>query len=146
MVAIMSDMNLLKTRIGNRLYSGIQASCMRKAEDTDKLTRTVALYLARDTGEDFILEAWVGPSPGRAIAADVKRITSIEDWEPILGPYLYTAMKTSKTRRIEEEGGIGPLRTKAVRLSSPDSDRHDIKVAVRISFEVGRKIWQECYR
>jgi hypothetical protein len=137
MVAIMSDMNLLKTRIGNRLYSGIQASCMRKAEDTDKLTRTVALYLARDTGEDFILEAWVGPSPGRAIAADVKRITSIEDWEPILGPYLYTAMKTSKTRRIEEE---------AVRLSSPDSDRHDIKVAVRISFEVGRKIWQECYR
>jgi hypothetical protein len=49
-------------------------------------------------------------------------------------------MKTSKTRRIEEEGGIGLLYTKAVRLSLPDSDRYDIKVVVRISFKVGRKI------
>jgi hypothetical protein len=143
MVAMMGNMDRLETHVGNRLYAGVQASCMRK-EETGVLTRAVALYIARDTGEDFVLEAWIGSSHGRAIAADMRRTTSIDGWEAILGQHLYAAMKTSKTRRIEEEG-TRKLRTKAVRLSSPDSDWQDIKVAVRINFEVGRKMWQDCY-
>jgi hypothetical protein len=144
MVAIMSDTDLLKKYIGDRLYSGIQASSMRKEEDSSRLTRTVALYLARDTGADFVLEAWISSAHGRAIAAEVREMSSIESWKPILGEPLYAAMKASKTRTMEEEG-TGRLRTRSVRLSSPDGDRHDCKVAIRINFEVGRKIWQECY-
>jgi hypothetical protein len=144
MVAIMSDVRILKTRIGDRLFSGIQASRMRMGEHNSELTRTVALYLARDTGEDFILEAWVSSSHGRAFAEDISRMTSVEDWEAILGSYIYVAMMTSKSRKIEEDAGS--LRTRAVRLCSPNGDGYDSKVVVRISFEVGRRLWQEGYR
>jgi hypothetical protein len=140
----MLDVRILETRIGDRLFSGIQGSRMRIGEHNSKLTRTVALYLARDTGEDFVLEAWISSSYRRAFAEDMLRMTSVEDWEVILGKYIYVAIMASKLRKIEEDAGS--LRTRAVRLCSPNGDGCDSKLVVRISFKVGRRLWQESYR
>jgi hypothetical protein len=49
-----------------------------------------------------------------AIAEEIGKITLVKDWETILGEYLYAAIKTSKTRKIEEHARR--LKTNAVKI------------------------------
>lgn len=138
----MADLDCMERWVGDRLYRGVQASRMRN-EEQGRLTRALPLYLARDSGEDFVLEIWMCLSYGRTIAEEMGRMTSVQDWETILGEYLYAAMKTSKTRKIEED--VGQLRSDAVRISFPNGDNYDSKLEVKMNFDMGRKVWDEAY-
>jgi hypothetical protein len=115
---------------------------MRK-EEQGRLTKAFPLYLARDSGEDFVLEIWMCSSHGRSILEEERRMTSIEGWRAILGEYLYTAMRTSKSRKIEED--LGESKTDAIKLSFPNGDHYDSKLEVKINFDMGRAIWSRGY-
>jgi hypothetical protein len=138
----MADMDVMENCVGNRLYRAVQASRMRLGEQ-GRLTKAFPLYLARDSGEDFVLEIWMCSSHGRSISEEEKRMTSVEDWRTILGEYLYAAMMTSKSRGIEEDAG--ELNTNAVRLSFPNGDNYDSKLEVKINFDVGLTVWNTGY-
>lgn len=139
-MAILADLDIMEKYVGDYLYSGVQLSHMRGGEDS-RLTRALRLCLASDSGEDFILEIWICSSYGSSIVDKMRMMTSIEDWEKILGDYLYRAMKNSRSRKIEEETGM--LRTSAVRISSPNGSNYDSKLEVMMSFEMGREVWDE---
>jgi hypothetical protein len=138
----MADLDCMKARIGDRLYRGVQASLMRYGEK-GRFTRALSLYLAHIPGEDFVLEVWMGSSHGRSIAEEMKTMTLVEDWETILGEDLYAAMKTSKTRRIEEDAG--KLLTNAVRISFLNGDSYDSKLEVKMNFDMGCEFWDGVY-
>ncbi|PVH91660.1 hypothetical protein DM02DRAFT_478757, partial [Periconia macrospinosa] len=137
-VAIMADLEQMEKYIGDYLYRGVEASRMRDGEDS-KLTRALRLGLASDSGEDFILEIWVCSSYGMSIVDKMRTMTSVEDWKDILGDYLYMAMKSSKSRKIEEDTEM--LRTSAVRIISPNGNNYDSKIEVMMSFDTGREVW-----
>ena len=141
-MAIIADIELMENYVGRRLYMAVQASLMRREEE-GRLTKALPLYLARDSGEDFVLEIWMCSSHGRFFLEEERRMASIEGWKTILGDYLYEAMKTSKSRKIEED--MGDSKSEAIRLSFPDGDHYDSKLEVRINFDIGREIWSTGY-
>lgn len=141
------DVSQLSRYLGAYLSNGIQESCIRKAEERNglRLTDAVRMLPPFEENEDFGLEIWLCLPLGESIAEKVKHMTSIEEWETILGNSLYTAMLQSKFRKSEEERNI--LRSSAARISFPDGrDRdHDSKLAILISFEYGTEIWSNAY-
>ncbi|KAJ6208635.1 hypothetical protein PSV09DRAFT_1187338 [Bipolaris maydis] len=139
-VAIMADLDVMERYVGNRLFNAAQASRMRIGEQT-KLTKAFSLYLARDSGEDFVLEIWMCSIHGLSILEEERRMTSVEDWKTVLGECLYLAMATSKSRKIEED--IGNPTTEAVKLCFPNGDNYDSKLEVKINFDTGLTIWNE---
>lgn len=136
----MADLDIMERYVGDRLFQAAQASKMRIGEQT-KLTKAFSLYLARDSGEDFVLEIWMCFIHGLSILEEERHMKSVEDWRAVLGEYLYSAMATSKSRKIEEETG-NPT-TEAVKLSFPNGDHYDAKLEVKINFDTGRAIWNE---
>jgi hypothetical protein len=141
LVSLMANLDQMKELIGIRLYNAVQASRIRVGEGP--LTRALPLYLARASDLDFVLEIWMCSSHGRAIAEEMRAMTSVEDWELILGEYLYMAMKTSRTRILEEDAG--QMCTKAAMIFAPNGDNYDSKLVVKMNFNKGRDLLTKCY-
>lgn len=141
-MAIMADLDCIEKYVGDHIYGGVKASRIRQ-EEQSRFTRALALYLARNSGEDFVLEIWMCSTYGRSIEEDMSTMTTVEDWERILGQYLYAAMKTSRIRKIEEDAGKSL--TSAVRISFPNGDNYDSKLEVKMNFIMGREIWDKAY-
>lgn len=142
LVALVADMDCMKKLIGTPLYNAVQESRARSQESTTT-TKALPLYLSRDASEDYLLEAYISSRHRHTITEQMARMTSVEDWKPILGDDLYTAMKTSKTRLAEE--GAGQWLTSAVRVSSPRGEHGDGRVLVHMNFERGRTFWHAGY-
>jgi hypothetical protein len=129
--------------LGNYLSSGIQDSYTRKAEMHADFTRALRMRLPVNEPEDFVLELWMGDSYGESILQSSKTMSSVENWEPILGSYLYTAMRTSQWRSMEESTGV--LNTRAVSISSPLGNGFDYRFRVMMKFEMGMDVWNTCF-
>lgn len=75
----MADMSLMKNYVGGRVYSGVEKSSIRGAESGMSLTRAFPLNLARDSGEELILEIWCS-SYGPSIAEEMRSRRSDYYW------------------------------------------------------------------
>jgi hypothetical protein len=122
---------------------------MRKSEinnftrmEQNELTQAVPLCIAPNLGEDWVLDIWMCSLHGRAIEEET-RSALVEDWEPILGAFIYTAMKTSNARKMEEN--TGQVYTNAVRVYCPNSDICDGKLSFTMAFDAARVLWVKAY-
>jgi hypothetical protein len=70
-------------------------------------------------------------------------MTSVEDWKPLLGDFLYTAMLTSRLRTTEEDMGV--THPSAVKISSPFGSNFDYRLRVVMRFKEGNEFWVACY-
>jgi hypothetical protein len=120
---------------------------MRNAEEQQGLilTDTVRLLPPSEHREDFGLRIWLCSSLGELAAQQVKNMRSIEEWESILGNYLYRAMLESRFRKAEEGNSIS--RTSAAMISFPNGKDlgHDSKLEVLISYQKGTEIWTNAF-
>jgi hypothetical protein len=134
--AVMSDPNALTKYLGGSSFEGVQESYMAKlGTPLDNLA--VRLRLASGEHEDFILELWLGPSYGSTVSESLKTMTMVEDWKPLLGDFLYTAMLSSRLRTTGEDS--------AVKISSPFGSSFDYRLRVAMRFKEGNEFWVACY-
>ncbi|CAN9241637.1 unnamed protein product [Alternaria alternata] len=112
------------------------ASHTRRSEELDgfKGTNAVRLYLAHELGVDFRLEVKIDTLYAKPVSENAR---SMEDWEAILGTFLYAGMKASRSRKVEEE--LGLKLTGAARISFPEDGAHDSKLNVMLDFDTGYK-------
>ncbi|KFZ01727.1 hypothetical protein V501_09832 [Pseudogymnoascus sp. VKM F-4519 (FW-2642)] len=170
-IAMMAEVDKLRSILGDYLVDGMNASRMRHHEKDIRwitFTNTVRLHVADDKGEDFKLEIWLCLSVGKAISQAKKNFTPselgrrspladntenrledfikpVEDLRSIFGAYLFEAMKASNWRKEEEKAGMS-IGTSAVDVSFPDSDDGtDCKVVVMLGFEAGVDMFAKIY-
>jgi hypothetical protein len=134
--ATMSDRNALTKYLGGSSFEGVQESYMAKL-GTPPVSLAVRLRLASGAHEDFVLELWLGPSYGSSVSESLRTMTSVEDWKPLLGDFLYTAMLTSRLGTTGEDG--------AVKISSPFGSSFDYRLRVAMRFKEGNEFWAACY-
>lgn len=72
MVSRWANLDSIREFIGLRLYDGVQASLMRQGEGHG-FTHAISMYVARNEGEDFVLEVWLCSSHGRRIGEETER-------------------------------------------------------------------------
>lgn len=142
-VAEIADLNEIESYLGRYLYLRVQASHTRRSEELDgfKGTNAVRLYLAHELGVDFRLEVKIDTLYAKPVSENVR---SMEDWEAILGTFLYAGMKASRSRKVEEE--LGLKLTGAARISFPEDGAHDSKLNVMLDFDTGYKAWLGLFR
>jgi hypothetical protein len=140
--ATMSDRNAITKYLGGSLFEGVQESYMAKL-GSPQISYAVRLRLASGEHEDFILELWLGPLHGSSVLESLRTMTSVEDWVPLLGDFLYTATSTSRLRTTEEDTGV--IRSSAVKISSPFGSSFDYRLRVVMSFREGNEFWAACY-
>ncbi|ELR03975.1 hypothetical protein VC83_00659 [Pseudogymnoascus destructans] len=169
-IAMMAEVDKLRSILGDYLVDGMNASRMRHHEKDIRwitFTNTVRLHVADDKGEDFKLEIWLCLSVGKAISQAKKNFTPselgrspladnaenrledvikpVEDLRSILGAYLFEAMKASNWRKEEETAGMS-IGTSAVDVSFPDGDDGtDCKVVVMLGFGAGVDMFAKIY-
>lgn len=169
-IAMMAEVDKLRSILGDYLVDGMNASRMRHHEKDIRwitFTNTVRLHVADDKGEDFKLEIWLCLSVGKAISQANKNFTPselgrspladnaenrledvikpVEDLRSILGAYLFEAMKASNWRKEEEKAGMS-IGTSAVDVSFPDGDDGtDCKVVVMLGFGAGVDMFAKIY-
>ncbi|KAJ5025141.1 hypothetical protein J3E72DRAFT_11407 [Bipolaris maydis] len=68
----------------------------------------------------------------------------MDDWEEILGAFLYASMKASRSRKIEEK--LGLKLTGAARISPPEDGAYDSRLNVMLDFDTGYKAWLGLFR
>jgi hypothetical protein len=140
--ATMSDRDAITKYLRGSLFEGIQESYMAKLGDT-QTNLAVRLRLASGEHEDFILELWLGSLYGSSFSESLRTMASVEDWKPLLGEFLCTAMLTSRLRTTEE--GTGVIRSSAVEISSPLGSSFDYRLRVAMRFKEGAEFWTVCY-
>jgi hypothetical protein len=101
---------------------------------TPPVSLAVRLRLASGEHEDSILELWLGSSYGSSVSESLRTMTSVEDWKPLLGDLLYTAMLTSRVRTSAEDS--------AVTISSPFGSSFDYRLRVAMGFKEGNELKQ----
>ncbi len=109
-IAIVAQVDKLKTTLGGYLFKGLDTSRIRRREKEArmmKFTDTVHLHLAYREGEDFKLEVWLGSSMGKAISQ--AKMRSVEDLRGMLGDYLFEAMDASNWRKEEKRKGMSDI-------------------------------------
>ena len=134
--ATMSDRNALTKYLGGSSFEGVQESYMAKL-GAAPVSLAARLRLASGEHEDFILELWLGPLYGSSVLESLKTMTSVEDWKPLLGDFLYTAMFTSRLRITGEDS--------AVKISSSFGSNFDYRLRVAMRFKEGNEFWAACY-
>ncbi|EUC40889.1 hypothetical protein COCMIDRAFT_9322 [Bipolaris oryzae ATCC 44560] len=142
-VAEIADLDEIESYLGRYLYLRVQASHTRRAEELDgfKGTNAVRLYLAHELGEDFRLEVKIDTLYAKPISEDTRLM---DDWEEILGTFLYAGMKASRSRKIEEK--LGLKLTGAARISPPENGAYDSRLNVMLDFDTGYKAWLGLFR
>lgn len=142
-VAEIADLDKIESYLGHYLYLRVQASHTRRTEELDgfKGTNAVRLYLAHELGEDFRLEVMINTLYAKPVSENAR---SIDDWEEILGTFLYAGMKASRSRKVEENLGLKP--TGAARISLPEDGAYDSKLNVMLDFDTGYKAWLGLFR
>jgi hypothetical protein len=145
-IAMMAEVDKLKSTLGGYLFKGMNESRMRRREKDrgmKSFTDTVRLHLAYQEGEDFKLEVWLCSSIGKAISQAEMR--SVEDVRSMLGDYLFEAMKASNWRQEEERKGMSECAC-AVDVSFPNADDgSDCKVEVMLNFGTGKDVYGNIY-